>query len=129
MVTAFQGVDTAIYPHRGPHPPLTALFKKHFVVFSGGKLEYRKGQDMVVAAFLRFQRRVAPEAVLVTAWHTLYPALFAGLQVLGHVSPKPETLKNRNPNAPKAVLVTAWHTQYPALFAGLQARIHLSLLI
>jgi glycosyltransferase involved in cell wall biosynthesis len=38
-----------------------------FYIFSGGKLEFRKGQDLVVAAFRRFLQ-VCPNAVLVVAW-------------------------------------------------------------
>jgi hypothetical protein len=40
------------------------------VVFSGGKLEHRKGQDLVIRAFVRFVQR-HPDAVLVTAWGSL----------------------------------------------------------
>jgi hypothetical protein len=42
VVRAMQGVDARVWPWRGGHPPLEVLFQKHFVVFSGGKLEYRK---------------------------------------------------------------------------------------
>jgi glycosyltransferase involved in cell wall biosynthesis len=38
-------------------------------VFSGGKLELRKGQDLALAAFRAFHRR-HPEALLLTAWHS-----------------------------------------------------------
>jgi len=85
VVKALQGIDHEIYAARAVHPPLEVLFKKNFVVFSGGKLEFRKGQDIVVAAFRIFQQQVAPEAVLVTLWHTLYPELFQGLEAHGHV--------------------------------------------
>lgn len=65
VTTVLQGVDTALY-----HPaPRTGLFPGRFVIFSGGKLEYRKGQDLVLAAFRAFQQRHA-EALLVTAWHS-----------------------------------------------------------
>lgn len=63
--TVLQGVDTSLF-----HPaPRTGRFRDRFVVFSGGKLEYRKGQDLVVKAFRAFQQR-HPEALLLTAWHT-----------------------------------------------------------
>ncbi|MFN3077511.1 MAG: hypothetical protein ABT940_11635, partial [Alphaproteobacteria bacterium] len=59
-----QGVDRTLF-----HPaPRADLFKDRFVVFSGGKLEYRKGQDLVLRGFKIFHAR-HPEAVLVTAWH------------------------------------------------------------
>ncbi len=38
-----------------------------FVIFSGGKLEYRKGQDLVIEAFKRFHQR-HPDSMLVVAW-------------------------------------------------------------
>ena len=61
--TVLQGVDTSLF-----HPaPRTGRFRGRFVVFSGGKLEYRKGQDLVVRAFRAFHQR-HPEALLLTAW-------------------------------------------------------------
>lgn len=63
--TVVQGVDTSLF-----HPaPRTGRFRDRFVVFSGGKLEYRKGQDLVVKAFRAFHQRHA-EALLLAAWHT-----------------------------------------------------------
>lgn len=63
--TVLQGIDPALF-----HPaPRNNLFKGRFAVFSGGKPEYRKGQDIVLKAFRLFQRR-HPEALLVTAWQS-----------------------------------------------------------
>jgi glycosyltransferase involved in cell wall biosynthesis len=65
--TVLQGVDTSLF-----HPaPRTGQFRDRFVVFSGGKLEFRKGQDLVVKAFCAFQQRHR-EALLITAWHTAW---------------------------------------------------------
>ena len=61
--TVMQGVDTALF-HPGPR---TGQFRDRFVIFSGGKLEYRKGQDLVIRAFNAFRQR-HPEALLITAW-------------------------------------------------------------
>ncbi|HET6607038.1 MAG TPA: glycosyltransferase family 4 protein [Rhodopila sp.] len=61
--TVLQGVDTTLF-HPGPR---TGRFRDRFVIFSGGKLEFRKGQDLVVKAFKLFHQR-HPEALLVTAW-------------------------------------------------------------
>lgn len=47
-------------------------YKDRFVIFSGGKLEYRKGQDIVLAAFKIFQQR-HPDALLVTLWGNKWP--------------------------------------------------------
>lgn len=61
---ALQGVDPT---EMSPQPP-TGRFGDRFVIFSGGKLEFRKAQDVVLAAFRIFRQR-RPDAVLATAWH------------------------------------------------------------
>ncbi|RJF81310.1 glycosyltransferase [Azospirillum cavernae] len=65
---AFQGID----PGELPALPPASRFGDRFVIFSGGKLEFRKGQDIVLAAFRRFHER-HPDALLVTAWHNYWP--------------------------------------------------------
>lgn len=75
-----QGIDPAVF-----HPaPRTGLLGERFVVFSGGKLEYRKGQDLVVAAFRAFRGRHR-DALLLTAWHNPWPQTLVGLDSAGHV--------------------------------------------
>jgi glycosyltransferase involved in cell wall biosynthesis len=70
-------------------------FAGRFAIFSGGKLEYRKGQDLVVAAFKRFHAR-HPEALLVTAWHSPWPATAAkGLALSPHVVAPPPLIDGR----------------------------------
>ena len=81
---ARQGVDRAVFPARRAQPALAGEFR----VFSGGKLEYRKGQDVVVVAFRRFLA-THPEAVLIAAWHTDYPELAQALGASGHVTAPP----------------------------------------
>ena len=51
--TVLQGVDTALF-HPGPR---SGRFRDRFVIFSGGKLEFRKGQDLVLKAFKCFHQR------------------------------------------------------------------------
>ena len=47
-----------------------------FVIFSGGKLEFRKGQDLVVAAFRAFLARYpGRRAKLLTNWYHKWPSL------------------------------------------------------
>jgi glycosyltransferase involved in cell wall biosynthesis len=49
--------------------------KELFVVFSGGKLEYRKGQDLVIRALAQFMRarpEGGAEVLLVTAWYNAW---------------------------------------------------------
>jgi glycosyltransferase involved in cell wall biosynthesis len=68
VATVIQGVDPSIF-----HPaPRSGSLADRFAVFSGGKIEYRKGQDLVVIAFRAFAKR-HPEAILVTAWHSPWP--------------------------------------------------------
>ena len=50
-----QGVDTAVF---NPEP-VPRLLKRSLVIFSGGKLENRKGQDIVIAAFRRLLRQIS----------------------------------------------------------------------
>lgn len=73
------GVDTAMFK---PRPRGKRFGEGRFVIFSGGKAELRKGQDIVLAAFKIFQERHR-EALLVTMWHNHWPATTLGL----HYSP------------------------------------------
>ncbi|MCW6049624.1 tetratricopeptide repeat protein [Lyngbya sp. CCAP 1446/10] len=79
-----QGIDPTIF-----HPaPKSNLFGDRFVIFSGGKLEYRKGQDIVIAAFKQFRAR-HPEALLLTAWHNFWPQYMLGMEQTGNVTGLP----------------------------------------
>lgn len=70
-----QGVDGDIFKPQPPREPDGTLR-----IFSGGKFEYRKGQDLVIAAFREFVK-AHPEAHLICAWHNPWPALiFDALQ-------------------------------------------------
>lgn len=69
VLDCLQGVDPSHF-----HPaPRTPAFPGHFVVFSAGKLEYRKGQDIVAAAMRVFRQR-HPEAMLLAVWNNRWPA-------------------------------------------------------
>ncbi len=81
----FQGVDTDAF---SPSPK-TGRFGDRFVVFSGGKLELRKGQDLVVAAFKRFHER-HPDSLLVTVWLNPWPAIMQDLAASPHVTTLPD---------------------------------------
>ena len=63
VVRVLQGVDTAVF-----NPiPVPRLLHADLVVFSGGKLEIRKGQDIVIHAFKQLLS-VCPGALLVASW-------------------------------------------------------------
>lgn len=64
--TLHQGIDFERFKVAPPSE------RKGFVVFSGGKFEYRKGQDYVIAAMRRFLE-VRKDAVLLAAWHNIWP--------------------------------------------------------
>ena len=79
-----QGIDPTIW-----HPaPKSGRWNDRFVVFSGGKLEYRKGQDIVLAAFKMFHVKHL-EALLVTSWQNQWPALAIDMTLNGHVEHEP----------------------------------------
>jgi glycosyltransferase involved in cell wall biosynthesis len=63
-----QGVDQSIFYPRPRKPD------GQFRIFSGGKFEYRKGQDLVIRAFAQFAKD-HPEAHLVCAWFNPWPKL------------------------------------------------------
>jgi len=70
----FEGVDTSIFC---PGSRSGVMDPGKFYIFSGGKVEYRKAQDLVLLAFKRFSQ-ARPDAVLVTAWHSPWPSISAG---------------------------------------------------
>ena len=71
--TAIQGVDTSIFCPAAARP-WGPLFKDDkFYIFSGGKFEYRKGQDIVIAAFKHLMDKYS-DIHLVCSWGNLWPA-------------------------------------------------------
>jgi glycosyltransferase involved in cell wall biosynthesis len=66
-----QGVDMGRFESITPK---VRTPKDRFVIFSGGKLEFRKGQDIALAAFKVFNQKY-PDSVLMTAWHNPWPAI------------------------------------------------------
>jgi glycosyltransferase involved in cell wall biosynthesis len=80
--TVIQGIDPAVF-----HPaPGSGALEDRFAIFSGGKLEHRKAQDLVLLAFKAFAER-HPEAVLVTAWHSPWPIAAVTLNGNSRISP------------------------------------------
>ncbi len=63
-----QGIDPELfYPGNDPTDP------ERFVIFSGGKFELRKGQDLVLRAVKIMQEKY-PDVWLVNCWYNLWPA-------------------------------------------------------
>jgi glycosyltransferase involved in cell wall biosynthesis len=75
--TVIQGVDGRVF---FPWPEGSAggglcereFLREHFVIFSGGKFELRKGQDIVIRAVGVLQQRHR-DVVLVNAWYNPWP--------------------------------------------------------
>jgi len=79
-----QGIDPSHF-----HPaPRAGWFRDRFTVFSGGKLEFRKAQDLVLLAFRAFAQR-HPEALLVTAWSSPWPQFARTLEMNSAIRPVP----------------------------------------
>jgi glycosyltransferase involved in cell wall biosynthesis len=95
---AVQGYDERVWlprnaaQHAAPKAPRVAggtpPRQRGPFIFSGGKLEFRKGQDIVVAAF-RTLLTTLPNAVLVTAWDNPWPQTMDGIWLAGHVKGVP----------------------------------------
>lgn len=88
--TVIQGIDPTLF-----HPaPRAGFYRDRFLVFSGGKLEYRKGQDLVLLAFKAFSQR-HPEAMLVTAWHSPWAVVARTMAINPAVVPVPFDAQGR----------------------------------
>lgn len=78
--TILQGIDPANFypvPHRQEDG--------RFIVFSGGKFEYRKGQDLVIAAMRVFMQR-HQDAYLVCSWINQWPFSLATMAQSPHIT-------------------------------------------
>ncbi len=65
--TILQGIDPELFSMQQP------VRENHkFIVFSGGKFEFRKGQDIVIAAMKIFMARHS-DVWLAAAWHNHWP--------------------------------------------------------
>lgn len=73
--TILQGVDGSIF-----YPGPKREYADHFVVFSGGKFELRKGQDLVIAAMKVFMKR-HDDVLLACAWHNQWPFSLATMEL------------------------------------------------
>ncbi len=83
--TVLQGVDTSVFH---PGPGQKEYFRDRFVVFSGGKFEFRKGQDLVIRAFKALQDRHR-DVLLVNAWYNSWPEWLRTMQASPHIRFQP----------------------------------------
>src|SRR6266496_3518241 len=64
VATVLQGIEpTVFFPTSAPR----SFFPDRFIVFSGGKFEFRKGQDIVIRAFKVLQDRHR-DVLLIASW-------------------------------------------------------------
>lgn len=64
----------------------TPLPEKGFVVFSGGKYEFRKGQDYVISA-MRLFMKYRPDSVLITSWTNPWPESMKSMEKSWLINP------------------------------------------
>ena len=83
--TVVQGVDPTIFR---PAEDGREFFVDRFVVFSGGKFELRKGQDLVIAAFKVLQDR-HEDVLLVTSWFNQWPATMRTMRASPYIRFEP----------------------------------------
>ncbi|RJR34740.1 MAG: glycosyltransferase [Desulfobacteraceae bacterium] len=76
-----QGVDTGRF-HGGLS--VKTRFKDRFVVFSGGKIEFRKGQDLVIRAFKALQDR-HDDVLLANCWYNYWDGATATMSLSPHI--------------------------------------------
>ena len=88
VVNVFQGVDTELFSpsNKSKKDP------DKFIVFSGGKFEYRKGQDAVVAAFKQFYAN-HPNSLLVFAWENPWVEIVSTIKYSTLIEGVPEKSK------------------------------------
>ncbi len=71
-----EGIDPTIF-----HPaPRCGIWHDRFVIFSAGKFQYRKAQDLVATAFKFFHQRHS-DSLLCFCWHNLWPQAMIDMNV------------------------------------------------
>lgn len=78
----YHGVDTNLF---SPAIKRRNTLQDKFVIFSGGKLEYRKGQDLVIRAVASLIPKY-PDIVLVNSWYNPWPESLMTLQASPHIN-------------------------------------------
>lgn len=74
-----QGIDHEIF-----YPSETETQSNYFRIFSGGKFELRKGQDLVLKAIKILQQKY-DDIVLVNAWYNFWPKTMLPMSKSNHI--------------------------------------------
>jgi glycosyltransferase involved in cell wall biosynthesis len=68
--TIIQGIDPTIF---NPSFSEKEYFQENFIIFSGGKFEFRKGQDIVIKSFKILHDKY-DDIMLINCWHNQWPS-------------------------------------------------------
>ncbi|HEX2866164.1 MAG TPA: tetratricopeptide repeat protein [Ignavibacteriales bacterium] len=74
-----QGIDPELF-----YPSDELNTDDHFIIFSGGKFELRKGQDLVLKAVKILQQKF-PDIVLINAWYNKWPSTMQTMSFSKHI--------------------------------------------
>ena len=83
--TILQGVDPRFFHPAPPRPD-----DGRFIIFSGGKFELRKGQDLVIAALKAFMGR-HQDVWLCCSWQNQWPSSIVTMAGSAHIIFRPES--------------------------------------
>ena len=79
-----QGVDPDIF-----YPTVQTRKDNLFIIFSGGKFELRKGQDLVIKAFEILHKKYL-NMILMNAWYNFWPESIATMKHSPHIKFEPK---------------------------------------
>lgn len=80
--TILQGVDSKRFHPGYAHKD---RYKDKFVIFSGGKIEFRKGQDLVIRAFKVLQDKY-DDVLLVNCWYNRWDTSVYSMSMSPHIT-------------------------------------------
>jgi glycosyltransferase involved in cell wall biosynthesis len=104
-----QGVDLTLFRPPPDDRPREYL-RDRFVIFSGGKMELRKGQDLVIRAVAALMQRHA-DVVLLNSWVNIWPASIGPMARSPHVRMQPPA-----PQTPTEVFLRGYDAWVAAVF-------------
>lgn len=87
VATIIQGIDPTIF---NPSHARKEYLQDRFVIFSGGKFELRKGQDLVIRAFKVMQDRY-PDVMLVNSWYNHWASSMQTMTASPHIRFVPQS--------------------------------------
>ena len=90
--TVIQGIDPAFF---NPYHSEKDFFTDAFVIFSGGKFELRKGQDLVIRAYKHLQDRFN-DVMLINCWQNFWLDSFNTMTVSRHIRFTPSGSSDTN---------------------------------